>query len=227
MTHAKLQYRPNAVMLDLDGTLLDTERLYAGAFFAALAGMGLRMEPGRYEMLIGHGTPNRRMLLSAWYGPDFPLDAFLARYRRLREAQVRAHGVFLRSGGHALLTCLEIHGIPFAIVTSASKTTALRRLRQAGIANRCRVVITRDDVTHGKPHPESLLLAAQRLQVRPATCLVVEDSLVGLLAAQQAEMQAVLVGSAVAGHEVARATLSELAVCLQGPKHQFHHNARC
>lgn len=82
----------------------------------------------------------------------------------------------------------------WAIVTSASKALAKARLSSAGLPIP-RVLVTAENVKHGKPNPECYLLAAKLLQTSPQSCLVFEDALSGLVAAQSAGMMAVLVGS--------------------------------
>jgi HAD superfamily hydrolase (TIGR01509 family) len=189
--------RRDALLIDLDGTLIDTESLYAEAFFQALNEFGQQMTLDRYTMLVGHAAPARREMLAGWYGTRFATDAFLARYRVIREHRVAMRGANLRPGAEALLTMLEADRVPFGIVTSASRTTARRRLAQTGIDHRVAIVVTRDDVAFAKPHPHILLHAADLLGAAPEHCLVVEDSLVGAAAAAAAGMRLVLVGTSL------------------------------
>jgi HAD superfamily hydrolase (TIGR01509 family) len=180
----------DAVLIDLDGTLLDTERVYRAAFFAALGEFGLAASEYPYNALIGRTSPDRRRILAKWFGPGFPADELFATYRRLREERL-TDGVALKPGAAALLATLETGGIAFAFVTAASRPTATLRLRQAGIAG-CGLV-TRNDVPRSKPDPACLLLAASRLRAAPERCLVIEDSASGLAAGHAAGMTTVLV----------------------------------
>jgi len=87
-------------------------------------------------------------------------------------------------GAHQLVATLERLGLPWAVVTSADTRLATARLGQTGINPP--LLVTVDDVTVGKPDPQGYLIAARRLGVDPARCLVVEDSDAGVAAGRAA-----------------------------------------
>ncbi len=178
-----------AAIFDLDGTLLDTEPLYARAFAQALATIGLTPPPGLAERVTGIASPDRAGLLRAEFGPAFPLDRFLAAYYAHRAALLPAR-LPLRPGTAALLRQTSW---PKAVATSASRRTALTHLTRAGIAAAFRHIVTRDDVARGKPAPDVFLEAARRLGVPPAECLAFEDSPPGIASARAAGMRVVVV----------------------------------
>ncbi len=181
-----------AVVCDLDGTLLDTERLYRIAFTDALAAFGLHLPPGAYDELVGLPTTARRALLPALLGDAADIEGFLASYYA-RRAELVADGIALRPGAAALLDTLDAYGLEVAIATSASAATAAAHLRLAGLAGRFARVVTRDDVARGKPAPDSFLQAARLLGTLPAHCLAIEDSEHGVAAAHAAGMMVVMV----------------------------------
>jgi HAD superfamily hydrolase (TIGR01509 family) len=114
-------------------------------------------------------------------------------------------------GADALLAALERLALPWAVVTSADIRLARARLGAAGIPDPP-LLVTLDDVRVGKPDPEGYLLAARRLGVDPARCLVVEDAEPGVAAGRAAG--AVVAGLRGVSADVAVADLGELAAAL-------------
>jgi HAD superfamily hydrolase (TIGR01509 family) len=180
----------DALLIDLDGTLIDTEVPYKNAFLTALNELRVDTKGVQYETLIGLASVDRREILAKWFGSEFPVDLFFDIYRKLRDDALHDR-VQLKEGAKSLLEMLETARISFAVVTAASRRTALLRLSQVAITG-C-LVISRDDVPRSKPDPACYLLAASKLGAVPERCLVVEDSIPGIQAARAASMEAVLV----------------------------------
>lgn len=178
----------DAILFDLDGTLVDTEFLSIETAIVAFSDLGHRVGRSFLETLIGsdqHATD--RAIALAFPGID--LDALNERHRHLYRARV-AEGIPLKPGVADLLSTLRK---PAAVVTSSGRFSAESKLSITGIAAHFVEVITREDVTHAKPDPEPYLLAARRLGVDPARCLVFEDSETGAEAAHRAGCQVVQV----------------------------------
>lgn len=208
-----------AVLLDMDGTLLDTEKVYLESLVAALAQLGYT--EGVEELchsMIGIPGPECDLMLRDHYGAEFPgervNELFVANCSRILSS-----GLPLKRGAIALLDAIDAAGLPKAIVTSSSRRTAQRHLAAAGIGERFDAILTRDDVTRGKPSPDLYLLAAERLGVRPADCLAIEDSNPGIAAAHAAGAITLMVPDILQPTEATRAkcaaVLPDLDVVVQ------------
>lgn len=182
----------DAVIFDMDGLLLDTERLYRKAIFAACADLGFEMTDPVHRSLIGTPKETGDASLIAYFGADFRLDhyhtACTAHFAALAVA-----GIPLRPGAPELLSHLQAEGVPMAVATSTARTSAEPRLRQAGVFDMLGAVVTRSDVARGKPDPETFLAAAHALGARPSRCLALEDSHNGVRAAAAAGMATIMV----------------------------------
>jgi HAD superfamily hydrolase (TIGR01509 family) len=172
-----------AVLLDMDGTLVDSDASVERAWTIWSAEHGL--DPAAV-LAIAHGSPAdrtvRRML------PELDDAGVAASAQRQLDLQYDdLADVVATPGAPELLAALERTGLPWAVVTSADVRLAKARLGAAGIDPP--LLETVEDVQRGKPDPEGYLLAAARLGVEPPACLVVEDSEPGLAAGRAAGMR--------------------------------------
>ena len=180
------KWNVGAVLLDMDGTLLDTEKVYFNSLVDALNAAGFGDDAAALcHAMVGLPGPACEAMLLDRYGKDFPLAeinrAFLVNRNRLMEA-----GLPLKPGTLELLDGIAAADCPMAIVTSSSRRTAEAHLGLAGIRARFDTILTIDDVTRGKPSPDLYLLAAARLGQAPQRCVAVEDSNHGVAASHAA-----------------------------------------
>jgi HAD superfamily hydrolase (TIGR01509 family) len=192
-----------AVLLDMDGTLLDTEPSYVAALTEVLEAFGYPDATAMCHAMIGIPGTECEALLRARYGKDFPFAEVIGAFA-VRSDEIFREGLQLKSGTIELLDALREASCPFAIVTSTSRPTAERHLTLSGIRARFDTLVTCDDVARGKPNPDIYLLAAERLGVRPQACVVVEDSNPGIAAAHAAGMIALMVPDIVPPTEATR-----------------------
>lgn len=181
-----------AVVFDMDGLLLDTEAQYRDVFDAVCRDHGYAVPADLHHALVGSPGDKVAALLTEHFGADFPLERIRIGWRTGLEAVWR-DGVPVKAGAYDLLALLAEHGIPAAVATSTARHRAHQQLQSAGLFDLVQTVVSRNDVTHGKPHPESFLTAAARLQADPAHCLALEDSHNGVRAAHAAGMATVMV----------------------------------
>lgn len=171
----------DAILFDLDGTLIDTESIALVTGMAAFAAHGHAVDEAFMHGLVGKDEPTAaRIIRHAMPGVD--LDAVNRHWRQGFNDGVEM-GLTLKPGASDLLPALTA---PLAIVTSTGRMGAHRKLGIAGIADAFTHVVTLDDVRAPKPDPEPYLLAASLFGVSPARCLVFEDSETGAEAAHRA-----------------------------------------
>jgi pseudouridine 5'-phosphatase len=182
-----------AVAFDLDGLLIDSEPLFAEAARQLLAPRGLALEMDVWRALMG--TPARQaiLLFRQGHGLQESVDDLAEEYRRTLLDVLGEKPVPLLPGALELLDRIERQRLPHCIATSSSPAYVERVLSGHGILPRFDFVLTCDDVTEGKPHPEVYQKAAARFGVLPAEMLVLEDSINGLKAAKAAGARCVVV----------------------------------
>ncbi|MEH3107221.1 MAG: HAD family phosphatase [Sphingomonas fennica] len=188
---------PDAVIFDMDGLLLDSERLYRDAMHAVLARDGLSLPDDLFAALVGRPWVANRATLTAHYGPAFDCERHRAECFATYET-LAAAGTPLRPGAAALLAWLAAEGMPMAVATSTGTTRARDKLGRAGIVDRFAVIVGADDVPRHKPDPAPYLHAAALLGVSPARCWALEDSPTGIRAAAAAGMATFMVPDLIA-----------------------------
>lgn len=182
-----------AVIFDMDGLLLDSESLAMDALVSAASSLGYDMPLSFCRKMIGVPADGCRTLVRETYGPDFPIDAFFkAQEVHLREF-VDSGRLILKNGVLPLLDYLDAHNIPRAIATSSSRYRTDHHLELVGLLPRFHAIVTRDDVSQGKPNPEPYLTAAAKLGMAPEDCLALEDSHSGARAAHAAGIRVIVI----------------------------------
>jgi len=171
----------DAILFDLDGTLIDTESVALKAGHAAFADLGFAVDDAFMHRLVGVDQPTSRAFIQSQL-PDLDILQ-LARNWDARFDAAIAQDLPLKGGVRELL---ERALRPMAVVTSSAREAAWHKLHLVQLADHFAHVVTVNDVQRPKPAPEPYLLAAQKLGVAPERCLVFEDSETGAEAAYRA-----------------------------------------
>lgn len=184
---------PRAVVFDMDGLMLDTERMASRCWSAAASAMGVAFDTALLPSMIGRNSRDSREYVLAHYGPDYPIDALMQQSRTQFDAIAECEGIAVKPGLHALLDWLESVHIRRVVATSTRRERARGHLERCGLIDRFHALVGGDEVAEGKPAPDIFLLAAARLDVDPAGCIVLEDSEPGVRGAITAGMIPIMV----------------------------------
>ena len=178
-----------AAIFDMDGLLLDTERVCKNIFQEACESLSVPFLEHVYLDIIGRNAQGIEQVIRAGYGNDLDYPALNEAWRYRYNAVVKHQAIPVKEGVVELLTWLKANQIPLAVATSTQKDVARIKLQLAKLDTYFDVITTGCEVKRGKPDPEIYLLAAQRLKVEPTLCLAFEDSNNGVLSAVNANMQ--------------------------------------
>ena len=177
-----------AAIFDLDGTLLDTERLSRDGWQWALSKFGYALSNEKYEPSIGRTAEDTCNLWRKEFGSAVPVEEANTLRLQYIDEHLDQLDELIKPGVLPLLDHLEGLNIPMAVATSSDQTFANRKLKASNLLERFPVVVTADQVMQGKPSPDIYLEAAQQLSVKPDQCIVFEDAEDGIKAAYSAGM---------------------------------------
>lgn len=195
------------VLFDMDGVVLDTEKLYARFWAEAAHALGY---PMTYEQALGMRSLNNeagQAKLESYFGPGVSRAIMRDKRVELMDAFVAVHGIDPKPGIHELLDALRGQGIRCAIATSSPKPRAQAYLDSLGLTEKFDCICSGHDVPHGKPAPDIYLHAAASLGLAPENCLAIEDSPAGIESAHRAGCHAVLVPDLDGSDEAMRKVL--------------------
>ena len=208
-----------AVIFDMDGLLIDSERVILECWRSAASEQALTLDDSLWLSMVGvHDAACVEMLarlLCSEKAERLSLDC-KNRYD-LRVEQ----GLPLKSGAIELLQELSARGVPLAIATSTRRERALIKLERCGLHDFFEVVVTSSDVAHPKPAADIYLLAASRLGVSPENCMALEDSETGVRAAVAAGMAVIQVPDLVPASELTR-SLAQVVASLHEARPLLH-----
>ena len=181
------------VLFDMDGLVLDTEKLYSRFWMESANDLGY---PMTYEQAIGMRSLNRtagQNKLIEYFGPGISYEAVRHHRIELMDAWVNTHGVDVKPGIHELLDYLHANGILCAITTSSPMDRISQYLGAHDLLHQFDKLCTVYDVPKGKPEPDIYLHGAASLGLQPEECLALEDSPTGILSAHRANCLPVMI----------------------------------
>ena len=181
-----------AVIFDMDGLLVDSERIYRDAMMQVSTDFGRDLPLPVFLSMVGTPHDHSRGLAMAHFGADFAYDDWHDAVVLNAHARIPDE-LQLKAGVLELLEELEATGTPRAVATSSSHRTVALQLDPPGLTPRFQTIVANGDYTRGKPSPDPFLVAAARLGVAPAACLALEDSHNGVRAAHAAGMMTIMV----------------------------------
>ncbi|MEU2162764.1 HAD family phosphatase [Streptomyces chengbuensis] len=182
-----------AVFLDMDGTLVDTEGFWWDAEREVFADLGHELDEAWRDVVVGGPMTRSAGYLIEATGADITLAELTVLLNERFETRI-ACGVPLMPGAERLLTELAAHNVPTALVSASHRRIIDRVLASLG-RDRFALSVAGDEVPRTKPHPDPYLHAARGLGADPTRCAVIEDTATGVASAEAAGCRVVAVPS--------------------------------
>lgn len=177
-----------AVLFDMDGVIFDTEREYLKEWNKIFEKYGYEMKKEIYVSVMGRGRKKVKEIFKENFGDDLPIEEmYIEKDKMLKEA-IENNEVPLKQGALELLEFLKRNGYKTALATSAKKDRVKSQVTHAKINNLFDAIVCADDIVNSKPNPEIFLKAAEKVNIKPENCIVIEDSEAGIRAAFNAGM---------------------------------------
>lgn len=185
--------RPDLIIFDMDGTLVDSEVISKRAFEITLKGLGLEYDDEFLEGFLGGTIKSAKERLNDRYGDKELTETIMYSKGLVLKKILQEEGVELKPGVLNLLEFLKERNYKMAVGTSSNRESAIERLTSVGIIDYFDYIVAGDDVENGKPSPDIFLKIAEHFNVKPENCMVFEDSRLGIRAAKNAGMMPMLV----------------------------------
>lgn len=196
-----------AVIFDMDGTLIDTEKYYRKCWPEAFAAFGYTMTDEQVLAIRSLGRPFAPRQFREWFGEDLDYEAVRNRRKELVAACIARHGIETKPGAATLLQLLKQKGILTAVATATDLTRTEAYLKQVGLYEYFDRLISATMVPEGKPSPYVYAYACEQIGVAPEHCFAVEDSPNGVLSAYRAGCKVIMVPDATEPDEALRSCL--------------------
>ena len=200
-------------IFDMDGLMLDTERIALQSWHYAFDGFGLRVEDAILQSMVGRRVEESKGILAEHLPEGAPIEQIYHVACTYYRDWMIENTVPLKTGIRELLDFLVEEDFPRIVATSTETDLAHHKLASAGIDDYFEHVVGGDQVLNGKPAPDIFLKAASMLGLAPEECIVLEDSEPGIQGACAAGMRAVLI--------------PDLREPTQSALEQAHHSFQC
>lgn len=182
-----------AVIFDMDGLMIDSERVTYNEYVKKLAQLGHHdFTEELYRNCLGKNKQGICQVFIDHYGQDFPMTEVWDDVHVWIDESLRQY-VPKKKGLVELLEYLKANNYKTIVATSSGRARVDEILKNADLTKYFDDTICGDEVTHGKPHPEIFLTACQKLDVKPEEALVLEDSEAGILAAYDGRIDVICV----------------------------------
>ena len=182
-----------AVIFDMDGVLIDTEKHYNAAWCQAATEAGFPFTREHALLLRSCEAEEGEKLMQGIFGPSFDYYAIRERRRELVRERLAQYGLEKKPGVEETLRFLRAKGIKTAVATATALDITKSHLTTIGVCDLFDSIVSAKNVAHGKPEPDVYLYACEQIGERPQDCMAVEDSPNGIMAAYRAGLRTVMV----------------------------------
>jgi HAD superfamily hydrolase (TIGR01509 family) len=181
-----------AVLFDLDGTLVDTERENVESVILAARRWNLELDADMRHFIVGHSWNEIHARIQREYGLSVGMDVLIAAAVEEKRALFATKGYRALPGAIALVRALRQRA-SLAVVSGASRIEVRESIAGIGLTDCFQYLLGAEDYSQGKPHPESFQTAMRLLGVAPQRCIVIEDAEPGILAGKASEAKVIAV----------------------------------
>ncbi len=181
------------VIFDLDGLILDTEKLYQKFWKEASMKCGYKMSEETVLKLRSLDSGLAREMLKETFGKDYSYEKVKQVRAALMAEYVEQHGIEAKPGVRELSDHLKANGLKTAIATATNYERATCHLKLAGVRDCFEDIICACELEHGKPFPDVYLYACKKLGLKPEECIALEDSPNGVRSAHAAGCRVICV----------------------------------
>lgn len=182
-----------AIIFDMDGLMIDSERVTSECYQERLKDMNLTMDEEFYKTLLGKPIKGIYQRFYDVYGNDFPIENVIQDVHQLMAERFETEGVPVKKGLVELLHYLKDNNYKTIVATSSNRDRVDKILAQAKITEFFDDSICGDEVTKGKPNPEVFLKSCQKLGVNVDEAIVLEDSEAGIQASYDANIKVICI----------------------------------
>lgn len=178
-------------IFDMDGLLLDTERICWECFQNACRKFGLYPDFSIYKLCLGRKAQEGNKLLAENFKGCSDFSALNEEWAEKYKDHIENNMIPVKKGVRKSLEFLSGKNIPLGVATSTERKTALKKLSKTDLYGYFSIIVTGDDVKNSKPDPEIYILASKMLKIDPENCIAFEDSDNGVISAVNAGIRVI------------------------------------
>ncbi len=186
-------FKIKGAIFDMDGLMIDTEKLYLRFWKQAAADFGYNMEDRHVFAIRSLARKYSIPMLKDFFGEDFPTEEVRQRRTELINSHIKKHGIETKQGLFKLLDHLKKNNIKLAVATATQRERTLLYLNMINAERYFDAIICGDMIENGKPDPDIYLTAAAQLGLAPHECAAFEDSPNGIKSAFSANCHAIMI----------------------------------
>ena len=181
------------VVFDMDGVLIDSERLILKAWEIIAIQKGIPDIVSTFMKCVGTNSRETEAIFKKAYGEDFPYQDNKALVSEIFQGEITRNGLPMKSGVYELFDYLKDNNFRIGLASSTREFHVKNQMKKAGLLDYFDVLVCGDMVSHSKPHPEIYQTACRLLNTSAGDCIAIEDSFNGIRSAYSAGMKPIMV----------------------------------
>lgn len=181
------------VVFDMDGVLIDSERLILKGWETIAAQKGIPDIVSTFMKCVGTNSGETEAIFKEAYGLDFPYQKYKTLVSEIFQGEIKRNGLPMKPGVYELFDFLKNRKFRIGLASSTREYHVKNQMEMAGLLHYFDVLVCGDMVSHSKPHPEIYETACRLLSAPAGDCIAIEDSFNGIRSAYSAGMKPIMV----------------------------------